>query len=55
MASLAAELEASDASRFVDGRCQLSMGMSGDLEQAVRAGSTCVRVGGALFRGEGQS
>ena len=55
VASLAAELEASDASRFVDGRCQLSMGMSGDLEQAVRAGSTCVRVGGALFRGEGQS
>ncbi|MFA5257769.1 MAG: YggS family pyridoxal phosphate-dependent enzyme [Opitutales bacterium] len=28
---------------------ELSMGMSGDLEQAVRAGSTMVRVGTALF------
>ncbi|MCA9002257.1 MAG: YggS family pyridoxal phosphate-dependent enzyme [Planctomycetes bacterium] len=32
-----------------DGRCALSMGMSGDLPQAVRAGSTLVRVGSALF------
>ena len=28
---------------------ELSMGMSGDLELAVAAGSTCVRVGSALF------
>ncbi len=28
---------------------ELSMGMSGDLEAAVAAGSTCVRVGSALF------
>lgn len=28
---------------------ELSMGMTDDLEQAVRAGSTCVRVGTALF------
>lgn len=28
---------------------ELSMGMSGDLEDAVAAGSTCVRVGTALF------
>jgi len=28
---------------------ELSMGMSGDLESAVTAGSTCVRVGSALF------
>lgn len=28
---------------------ELSMGMSGDLEQAIAAGSTCVRVGSALF------
>ena len=28
---------------------ELSMGMSGDLEPAVRAGSTIVRVGTALF------
>jgi len=55
VASLAAELERTHASRFVDGRCRLSMGMSGDLEEAVRAGSTCVRVGGALYRGEDAS
>jgi pyridoxal phosphate enzyme (YggS family) len=30
---------------------ELSMGMSGDLEIAVAAGSTCVRVGTALFGG----
>jgi uncharacterized pyridoxal phosphate-containing UPF0001 family protein len=28
---------------------QLSMGMSGDLEVAIEEGSTCVRVGTALF------
>ncbi len=28
---------------------ELSMGMSGDLEDAIREGSTCVRVGSALF------
>lgn len=28
---------------------ELSMGMSGDYETAVRMGSTCVRVGTALF------
>jgi len=31
----------------------LSMGMSGDFEQAIREGSTCVRVGSALFEGIG--
>lgn len=30
---------------------QLSMGMSGDLEEAIAAGSTWVRVGSALFEG----
>jgi PLP dependent protein len=30
---------------------ELSMGMSGDLEIAIAAGSTCVRVGAALFGG----
>ncbi|MEE8467781.1 MAG: YggS family pyridoxal phosphate-dependent enzyme [Planctomycetota bacterium] len=55
VAALAADLQAADAARFVDGRCRLSMGMSGDLAEAVRAGSTCVRVGGALFRGESPS
>lgn len=28
---------------------ELSMGMSGDLESAIEAGSTCIRVGSALF------
>ncbi len=28
---------------------ELSMGMSGDMEEAIKAGSTCVRVGSALF------
>lgn len=31
------------------GACELSAGMSGDLEAAVRHGSTCVRVGTALL------
>lgn len=38
-------------STFHEGRCQLSMGMSGDLEAAIRNGSTHVRVGSALFEG----
>ena len=36
---------------FHEGRCQLSMGMSGDLEAAIRNGATHVRVGSALFEG----
>jgi hypothetical protein len=31
------------------GLAQLSMGMSNDFEKAVTAGSTCVRIGTALF------
>jgi pyridoxal phosphate enzyme (YggS family) len=37
------------ASRFGVALPELSMGMSGDLEIAVAAGSTCVRVGTALY------
>lgn len=37
------------ATRFGVALPELSMGMSGDLEEAVAAGSTCVRVGTALF------
>ena len=37
------------ASRFSVALPELSMGMSGDLEFAVAAGSTCVRVGTALY------
>lgn len=50
--SLAEQLEASRGTdTFHDGRCRLSMGMSGDLEPAIRHGSTHVRVGSALFEG----
>ena len=35
--------------RFGDSFSELSMGMSGDLEQAVEEGATMVRVGAALF------
>ena len=37
------------AARFSVSLPELSMGMSGDLESAVAAGSTCVRVGSALY------
>ena len=37
------------SARFGVALPELSMGMSGDLESAVAAGSTCVRVGSALF------
>ena len=36
---------------FAEGRPRLSMGMSGDLEEAVGAGADDVRIGTALFRG----
>jgi hypothetical protein len=39
------------ATAFVDGRVRLSMGMSQDFEEAVRAGAHVVRIGGALFAG----
>ena len=38
------------AAAFPGGRAQLSIGMSGDLELAIAAGSTLVRVGSDLFR-----
>jgi uncharacterized pyridoxal phosphate-containing UPF0001 family protein len=53
LADLARGLEADPelAACFRGGRVQLSMGMSGDFEQAVAAGSHVVRVGSALFEG----
>jgi len=42
-------------SAFLDGRVRLSMGMSEDLEEAVRAGAHAVRIGGALFEGLGDA
>jgi pyridoxal phosphate enzyme (YggS family) len=52
VAALARELEADPefAGTFPDSRAQLSLGMSGDLEPAIAAGSTLVRVGSDLFR-----
>ena len=47
-ANLAASL---DAGLFEGGTPRLSMGMTGDLEEAIAAGSTCIRVGSALFDG----
>ena len=50
--SLASSLELERGEdTFHEGRCQLSMGMSGDLEAAIRNGATHVRVGSALFDG----
>ncbi len=43
------ELRDTLASRFGVSLPELSMGMSGDLEAAIAAGSTCVRVGTALY------
>jgi hypothetical protein len=39
------------AQAFAAGRIRLSMGMSNDFEEAVRAGSHVVRIGSALFEG----
>jgi PLP dependent protein len=39
--------------RNYPGATEVSAGMSGDLEQAIRHGSTCVRVGTALLGGRG--
>lgn len=53
LARLARELEEDPllAKAFAGGRVQLSMGMSGDFDAAIAAGSDVVRVGSALFRG----
>jgi uncharacterized pyridoxal phosphate-containing UPF0001 family protein len=48
LARLARELP---AGAFTGGAPRLSMGMSGDLEEAVAAGAHVVRVGTALFAG----
>jgi len=49
MSHLARQFESEDASRFADGHCGLSMGMSSDLESAVSAGSTCLRIGSDFY------
>lgn len=43
------ELRDSLSARFGVALPELSMGMSGDMEQAVRAGSTIIRIGTALY------
>jgi len=49
LGTLAQQLEFDGASRFVTGHCGLSMGMSSDLEAAISAGSTCLRIGSDLY------
>ena len=49
MNQLARQLESDGASRFATGNCGLSMGLSSDLEAAVSAGSTCLRIGSDLY------
>lgn len=51
LAALAATLV---PSAFAGGRVRLSMGMSQDFEEAVRAGATTVRIGSQLFEGLGE-
>ena len=51
VAALARKLEDEGDVPLAGGRCALSLGMSADLEAAVAAGSTCVRIGSDLFRG----
>ena len=54
VAALARRLEVERTDLFAGGRCELSMGMSGDLEAAVAAGSHVVRIGSSLFEGVGR-
>ncbi|MEM9380472.1 MAG: YggS family pyridoxal phosphate-dependent enzyme [Planctomycetota bacterium] len=50
-AARARELQRAVPGAFVEERCELSMGMSGDAEAAIARGSDLVRVGSALFEG----
>jgi len=49
---LAALAKNVDATHFAAGRVRLSMGMSGDLEPAIAAGSHWLRIGSALFEND---
>lgn len=57
LARLARALEADPTTRAVlaDGRCRLSMGMSGDFERAIEAGADLVRIGSAIFDQDGST
>lgn len=48
-AQVANELLATNPDAFDGRRVRLSMGMTGDLEHAIAEGSTCVRIGSAIF------
>lgn len=50
-AALGASLEAATDGPFGGRRCRLSMGMSGDVQEAVQHGTDLVRVGSSLFSG----
>ena len=49
--SYAAEIEAdpSDSTLFLDGKVRTSMGMSGDLEEAITEGADYLRIGSSFF------
>lgn len=49
--ALAQRLEVEIGDAFGNGRCELSMGMSGDAALAAELGSDLVRVGSALYEG----
>ena len=53
LSDIAASLEAatSTSKLFLDGKVRTSMGMSGDLEEAVKAGADYLRIGSAFFEG----
>ena len=51
LAELGRRMESLHPDAFRGGRTRLSMGMTGDLEEAIAQGSTTVRVGTALFEG----
>jgi hypothetical protein len=53
LSDIAAKLEAapSTSKLFLDGKVRTSMGMSGDFEEAVKAGADYLRIGSAFFDG----
>lgn len=53
LGALARRMQSLHPDAFRERRARLSMGMTGDLEQAIAHGSTTVRVGTALFEGLG--
>ncbi|MEZ6021796.1 MAG: YggS family pyridoxal phosphate-dependent enzyme, partial [Planctomycetota bacterium] len=49
LSELAASIRLPEPRTWLHGACERSMGMSGDLEWAIAAGSTLVRIGTDLY------